>query len=135
MTLEETFRALQGLTVGVTTDLDLAVKPKGRITPELRAALKEHKATIVCELLWDEFKGYYQEEIEQIERRNYPPPDAMTEAYLQGDPAAFDAALKEYDLVLQSWSKVQELLDSPDGGVVVVPGYGEIRIMPGDAGE
>jgi hypothetical protein len=114
-----------GLGLGLTEELRLTVEPKSRITPELRAALKENKGEIVCEILWQRY-------LEGMGGSALPPPSPrLREAF--GDPEAFVAALTEFELVRAYWGTIERLSGSPDAAVLFTKD-GIIGIAPEDAG-
>jgi hypothetical protein len=113
-----------GLDFGLTEELRLTVEPKSRITPELRAALKEHKGLVVCEILWQRY-------LEGTGGSELPPPSPrLREAF--GDPEAFVAALTEFELVRAYWRTIERLSGSPDAAVLFTKD-GIIGIAPDDA--
>jgi hypothetical protein len=102
-----------GVEFAVTRDFRLSAKPKSLITPELRKALKEHRDTIVCEIMWHEYVTAIG-----ISTDDLPPasPD-MRRAY--GDPRAFAEALVEYEIVRKYWDTIEKAAESPQAAALV----------------
>jgi hypothetical protein len=111
------------LELGMTEEYRLTVHPKGRITPELRAALKEHKGAILCELMWGTYVAATGADLD-----NFPPTSPrLKDAY--GDPEGFVGALTEYESIRERWDILKPLLGTPDGAAVLTMD-GIIAVLP-----
>jgi hypothetical protein len=115
MNIEQTLSAIgrANLSLGVDEDHKLLVSPKQRITPELRAAIKEHKGQITCELMWSSYLTWIAEGAD-----NLPPcSPALREAY--GDPHAYADALVDFEVVRKKYGLIRHMLESPDAAAVI----------------
>jgi hypothetical protein len=82
-----------GLRVKTREDWSFALSPSSRITPELRAAIKEHKAQIAC-LMAQGLVVQTAAAALGLDLENMPPSSPeMRQAYEDGDPDALVEAL------------------------------------------
>jgi hypothetical protein len=121
MTAAETYEKMirLGLAANLTEDFDLRVFPKKRLTPALRDAIKEHKAEIVCRVMQESFLVQAAEHYGLELDPKKMPPESPEVAYAMDDqdPDALLEALYEYVHVWRRWHELEEVLDSPSGGV------------------
>jgi hypothetical protein len=69
-----------------TGDFDLIASPKNGLTPELHAAIGEHKGKIACYLVW----AHYVVEWTGADVDDLPPwSPSMKEAFEAGNPSEF----------------------------------------------
>lgn len=132
MTFEETFEELNRRGVGfrITEDFRIIAKPKERLTPELRKAIKRYKGRIACLLVWDAYMEWAG-----VDADDAPPwSPAMRECCNEGRPEEFYRALKDYDLVHRNWQMVKGVLATPGGsGLIIGRNHGGlIAVLPPD---
>jgi len=119
-----------GLRVKTREDWSFALSPSSRITPELRAAIKEHKPQIAC-LLAQALVLQTAAEALGLDPENSPPSSPrMTKAYEDGDPAGLVEALGEYVQVWKHWDELQAALGIPGGSTLVADKWGLILVAP-----
>jgi hypothetical protein len=107
-----------GLTVRMKGDWGFALSPASEITPELRAAIKEHKPQIVC-LLAEEAVLQAAVEGLGLDPDHRPPwSPEMIEAYESGDPAALAEAMEKYVKVWRDWDVIEAMLSNNATGVI-----------------
>ena len=115
-----------GLALGVSKDLRLEVRPASKITPELRAAIKEHSKEVVCELMWSDAVGMLGKEGKELP----PPSPDLQRSY--GDPEAYAEALVKYVLAAKYWRVIEQAAGSPAEAVILTP-EGTIVVGPEEA--
>ena len=104
-----------GLAPRVSRDLRLEVRPASKITPELRAALKEHSKSVVCQLMWSELVGMLGEEEVELP---LPSPDLRRSF---GDPQAYAEALLKYALTARYWRMIELCAGRPAEAIILTP--------------
>jgi hypothetical protein len=110
------------LAPSVSRDLRLEVRPASKITPELRAALKEHSKSVVCQLMWSELVGMLGEEVEL-------PPTSPDLRRSFGDPQAYAEALLKYALAARYWRMIELSAGRPAEAIILTP-QGTIVVGP-----
>lgn len=118
----------RGLSVKLSEDWSFALSPPSSITPELRAAIKEHKAQVLCLMVANHVLGTAAEAL-RLDLNNAPPESPeMRQAYEDGDPDALVEALGEYVQVWKHWDELQEALVIPGGSALVADKWGLILV-------
>jgi hypothetical protein len=119
-----------GLRVKTREDWSFALSPSSRITPELRAAIREHKAQIAC-LMAQGLVVQTAAAALGLDLENMPPSSPeMRQAYEDGDPDALVEALGEYIRVWKHWEQLQPLLGHPGGAALLADSWGMIAVLP-----
>jgi len=120
----------RGLSVKLSEDWSLALGPASSITPELRAAIKEHKPQVLCLMVGNHVLGTAAEAL-RLDLNNAPPESPeMRQAYEDGDPEALVKALGEYVQVWKHWDELQAALGIPGGSALVADKRGLILVAP-----
>jgi hypothetical protein len=121
-----------GLRVKTHEDWSFALSPSSRITPELRAAIKEHRPQIAC-LMAQGLIVHTAAAALELDLENMPPSSPeMRKAYEDGDPDALVEALGEYIQVWKHWEQLQPLLGHPGGSALLADSWGLIAVLPED---
>jgi len=116
----------RGLSVKLSEDWSFALSPASSITPELRAAIKEHKPQVLCLMVANHMLGTAAEAL-RLDLNNAPPESSeMRQAYEDGDPDA----LVEYIQVWKHWDELQEAQGISGGSALVADKWGLILVAP-----